>query len=401
MLSQEFFTNYPSRFLWAGGGLLCSYAFIAGALLLPVADQPVFPLPPRKSIETASSQAIPSLLLDGRDHRTLWKLPPIEDDVLISFSPSRPGMESRQPMVHVRLKGAQESRRIALPSRIYLKFNDRGILHFQESEGPFWMDLNLESDGLKAQITVMNRGDAVYQASFSRSADAPPLQKGEEFPSGTALRSLGEAHWWGADLVSQLGSCDIKQRIDIGSATFEIGENEWICFKDGRWSKISGLPDDTDCPVARIRTVSAQMLEWDVWDDASYVRLGCSPQTVPGIQKKTEEWLNSVRIRSDKQISCMLEKQCFILRAGDWVLKENGRWRVVRKSEDKQKLLAGNKTGELFVLEKIDSRQKNIKGRLFLANRTQSVPVEVSSSNAKPDKKRPQRIIRTNQGKSA
>ena len=82
--------------------------------------------------------------------------------------------------------------------------------------------------------------------------------------------------------------------------------------------------------------------------------------------------MSSLRIRSEKQVSCVIEKQSFILRLGDWVLKENGHWRILRKAEDKQQLLEGLRSGDLFILEKIDNKQKNIKGKLFFANRTQS-----------------------------
>ena len=50
-------------------------------------------------------------------------------------------------------------------------------------------------------------------------------------------------------------------------------------------------------------------------------------------------------------------------------------------------LLEGLRTGDLFILEKIDNKQKNIGGKLFFANRTQTVAIEVLASNARHDKK--------------
>jgi hypothetical protein len=387
MHCQDFFTHYPSRLLWTGGGVICALAFLSGILLLPVADQPVFPLPPRKTNQTADSQRLASLHLDGRNHQALWALPPIEQDLLISLSPPRPPGDRSQPIAHVRLKGSGQSKRFAIPGRIYLSFNDQGVISFRNEEGPFWMDLSLEgNDALAAQIIVMNQGEEVARTVISRRADEPPLQKGEEFPAGSALRILGDARWRGVDLVSQLGSREANQRLEIGSASLNVGEKEWIGWKEGRWSKIDDPGSSGTAPIARIRSISSQSIEWDAWDD-SHVRIAMALQSAPMTHAKTEEWLNSVRIRSEKQISCMLEKQCFILRAGDWVLKENNRWRVIRKTEEKQQLISGNKTGELFVLEKIDSKQKLIKGRLILANRTQMIPVELTAANPKLEKK--------------
>ncbi len=387
MLSPEFFTHYPSRLLWAGGGLLCTFAVFSGMILLPVADQPIFPLPARKTSKTEVSQALPHLNLNSCDRLSLWELPSLEDALLISLNPPRPGNEPARPSAHIRIKGTSQSQRISLPGRIYLSFN-QGALGFPNQEGPFWMDLSLEGhDALMARIGVVDQNQEVIRTSFSRHADDPPLQKAEEFPAGSALRLLCEARWWGVDLLSQLSSPQIKQRLEIGTTVLDVGDNEWLCWNEGRWILIKNLNDGQNRPIARIRAATSQQLEWDVWE-SDHVRLACMLQMAQGSHIKTEEWLSSLRVRSDKQISCVIDKQCFVLRAGDWVLKENGRWRVLRKADDRQLLLLGHKTGDLFVLDKIDFKQKAIKGRLFLACRTQTLPIELTALSVKPVKKR-------------
>ncbi len=403
MLSQEYFTHYPSRLLWIGGAILCVLAFLSGALLIPIADQPAFPLPPRKGACGVMPQAIVPLEIEKRGRRLLWELPSIQDEMLISLSPARPGSDSSRSITHVRLKTAQQSRRVPLPSRIYLRFNDQGILCFQDENGPFWVDLSLEGkDNLIAKVMVVIDDAEVQHAVFSRCADPSPLQKAEEFLPGSALRVLGEARWCGVDLVSALSSPQPKQRLEIGPVVMDLGENDWIGWLDGKWSKVDRPANDREAPVARIRSVLPQMLEWDVWDSA-HTRLSCNLAAVPPTHFKTEEWMSSLRIRSDKQVSCVIEKQSFILRLGDWVLKENGHWRILRKSDDKQQLLEGFRAGDLFVLEKIDNKQKNIKGRLFFANRTQVVEVIASASNSRHDKKHSasQANHRPRKGKSA
>ena len=386
MFSQDFFTHYPSRLLWTGGVSLSLFAFFSGLLLMPLRDQPIFPLPARKTSKAESSPAISHLNLNGCDSCELWDLPSLEDALLISFIPPRPGCERTLPTACLRIKGTLQSQNMTLPGRIYLSFN-QGTLGFQSQEGPFWLDLSLEgNETLTAQMTVVDQNVEVCRKSFSRRIDDPPLQKGEEFPLGSALRILSEARWWGADLLSQLGSLQIKQRLEIGSTVLDVGNDEWICWKEGRWALIQDLRDSQDHPIARIRATASQQLEWDVWD-SSYVRLACPLQTLPVNHIKTEDWLGSLRIRSEKQMSCVIEKQCLILRSGDWVLKENGHWRVLHKAEDKQQLVSGHKAGDLFVLDKIDFKQKSIKGRLFLACRTQMLPIE-SMAMSRQDKKR-------------
>jgi hypothetical protein len=402
MLSPEFFTHYPSRLLWAGSGSLFLLAILCGSFLLPVVDQPAFPLPPRKSDRIPASEAIPSILAESGSQ---WQgeLPAIEDEMAISLSPPRPGLESLQPLAHVRLKTAQQSRQVSLPARLYLSFNDQGVLGFQDEPGPFFADLSLDGKvNIVANVFAHLSGGMVRHAFFSRQADLPPVQKAEEFQPESPLRILGEARWLGVDLVSQHAAHVVKQRLEIGSAAIDVAENEWIGWAEGKWSILNDLPKDPEQPIARIRSISLQAIEWDSWDP-SHVRLAITQQPVSPAHIKTEEWINSLRIRSDKQISCIIEKQSFILRLNDWLLKENGRWRIIRKAEDRQQIADGYRAGDLFILEKIDNKQKNIRGKLFLVNRTQMVNIDATASNMKQDKKHlsPQTSRRLRKDKSA
>ena len=384
MISQEFFTNYPSRLLWSGGAFLSIFVVFSGVVLFPIANQPIFALPSLQGIRE-EPKPLSSFYL-GENEGFPLELPSIDHSLSISLSPCRPDCDLRTPIAHVRIKETHQSQRLTLPGRIYLSFN-QGILGFEKYDGPFWIDLALTSDeSLKAQVIVVREGKETCCESFTRRPDEPAIQKNEEFPQGSPIRTLGDSFWWGVDLLSQLNSPQIKQRLEIGSKPISLAENEWIAWKEDHWAPIKELSEGQDRPIARIRSISPQQLEWDVWD-SSYVRLSSSLQTAPTNHFKTEELLNSLRIRSEKRISCALEKQCIILRLGDWVLKENGRWRVLRRAEERQQLIKGNKAGELFILDKIDSKQKAIKGRLFLANHAQMFPIESRVPIAKQDKK--------------
>ena len=384
MFFRDFFTHYPSRLLWVGSGFLGTMICFSAILLFPIADQPPFPAPPRQSAKKVLSEPLARVHLSNSGDQASWvNLSAVKDQVSISLSPPRPGSSNDQMSACVKIKGSQWTRRISLPGRIDLVFHENGTLGFSEKkESPFWMDLSLDSEGRVAgTLTAIVFGEK-QQASFYRVPDSPPWQKGEEFPPLSALSMLGEAKWLGADLVCQLEFSEQKQRLEIGSNSMDIGASDWLYWQDGRWSKIKDISSLGEAPIARIRSVSSQTLEWDAWEGLSHYRLSLpSPSNSSRVLPKVEEWFGSLRIRSDKQISCMIEKQCFVLRIGDWILKENGKWRILRKKEEREQLVSGTKSGELFVLDKIDRTQKSIKGRLFLAHRTQSLPVELSAAN--------------------
>lgn len=277
MLPQDYFTNYPSRLIWIGSGVLFSLIVLFGAFLVLIFDQPSFPLPPRL-MAAAPDPSVLSIAFNAADQHRLWELPSIENEFLVSLNLPRPGLEKNSNSAYLRLKSSHESRRISLPERIDLNFNDQGVLCFQNEPGPFWAELSgsLESDGVSIRLFVQKEGCDVETASFVHKADSPPIQKAEEFSPGSFLRILGESHWLGADLLSQLNGIGAMQRIEIGSIAMSLRQNDWIGWKGGQWIKIDHPHADPDLPIARIHSLSNQILEWDVWDSSSlYEAIDC------------------------------------------------------------------------------------------------------------------------------
>ena len=368
-------------------------------MLAPVIDQPPFPMPPRRCVKKLPPEPLAAICLSERQSLDSWiDLSSVKDQFLISLNPSRPETSHPGASACIKLKTSQMVRRIHLPGRIDFAFQQNGVLMFSDAktQTPFWADFSLDDEGkIVCLLTAVTFHDK-QSASFRVVPDLPPSQKGEDFPAGGALFALAEAKWWGMDLVAQLDSSEPKQRLEIGSTFLEVGLNDWMGWKEGGWTKIK--TPLREGPIARIRSVSHHDLEWDVWDGTVYHRLTLSASPSNSrVVPKIEEWFSSLRIRSDKQISCMIEKQCFILRVGDWVLKENGKWRILRKKEEKDQLLAGAKSGELFVLDQIERGQKSIRGRMFLAHRTQSLPVEIAAVNKGSTRRSKEKLIRSSE----
>ena len=114
-----------------------------------------------------------------------------------------------------------------------------------------------------------------------------------------------------------------------------------------------------------------------------YIRLSLAIGPSSPFKAKGEELFSSVRIRSEKQISCMLEKQCLILKTGDWVFRGANRWEVLRNQEEKDAYLQGKMIGELFLFDRIDSKagQKFVQGTLFNLGRTEAIALEIAVSS--------------------
>ena len=410
-----------------GGVILSGCISFAFTCFWVFFDQVPLSIPQMRSEREAVSHALLSLQQPNQSQR--WEIPALEDEVLFFLGLPFPGSE--RTLAHVQIKKSGSMRSVAIPARIYLSFSDSGNLEFQEKEGPFWIDLSLtDTNTLLAQTTVIFEEEKV-QVSFVKSAEPPPIQRAEEFPVASALRLLGDVRWRGADLLMQFVSQTAVQRVEIGSQMFSLSQEEFLVYREGSWMKVQdaryrndlkswefgkesaqisysgasdivqaqGASEDKEFaaettqqktnflnhfgiqkPLARIRLISSHQLEWDVWDEEGvYRRLSSSLQTIQMLAPKPEELINSLRIRSQNQISCMLERQSFLLKVGDWVLKEQGRWHIIRTPEEREKILSGQRVGELFILEKIEPKRKMVKSRLFFPHRTQMVPMELAS----------------------
>lgn len=213
-----------------------------------------------------------------------------------------------------------------------------------------------------------------------------PIQTAQEFAEGTPFRILAEGKWWGKDLFREkFGDGLSSERLEIGLVSqadlVELSEGEWLAWQDGHWQKYSCVLDGKIKPIARIQSVQGKSLYLEGWDKERHVRLCLNPALGPSVKIRGEDLFSSIRIRSEKQISCMLEKQCLILKIGDWVLKTNGRWRILRKKEERESYLNGILAGDLFVFEKIEMKQgqKSIQGQLFNTGRSQVFPIEMTA----------------------
>lgn len=388
MRIQEYFTHYPLRLLYAGGAILGAFVFLWGTFLMPVLDQPSFPYPSKKLGKIEDLQPLPSLLQHHlKPHAIDFDLSSLEQRLILSLCPKRPDDPSTHPIAHIKIKGSNLSRQILLPGKIGLMFNDRGELRFQEGEDRFWMDVSLNGDGDFMVALSIDAVGEVQTYFFCRDSSQPFVQKLDEMNPEEPYRLLGKARWLGIDLVSQLYTGERIQKIEIDSNTIELSEREKLYWDGSRWAKVRSN-EGKESPLAVIRGVSRQDMEIDAWNETGdlHYRFSVPLQAPPLVRMKVDEWFSSIRIRSDKQISCQLEKQCLILREGDWVLKENGRWRVLRRPDAKEQFVKGSRSGDLIVLDSIDAKRKFVQGRLILANRIQGFPVELTVPS-KPERK--------------
>lgn len=325
-----------------------------------------------------------------------------QDQISFSLDPVRPDRTRLSNQFLIRLKDSRQMKRVEMnPSvSVGLAYISPGALTFSEDASEFWLECRAKG-GHSLEAALFYRtpeGDVIRQASWTPVLMETPVQAADEFPEGHPFRELAESKWWGADLlVQKMEPGHLIQRLEVGPASnsqvLDCQVGDWLTYRSKTWEKCdppSLVKDDVSSypPLAQVRFASSQCLEIEGWNEMSHVRLRLNPATTVPFKIKTEELFSQVRVRSEKQVSCMMDKQCLVLRPGDWVLKVGNRWKALKKSDEKEAFLKGNLSGELFILDKISlaPTAKSIVGCYFSAGRTQVATVEVAQKAQKSRK---------------
>jgi hypothetical protein len=402
MERSSFYPFYPERILWKGV-LVLGFGFaIAIAFLVfgPASSQDVLlTMPKMKKLETKKGELSFSFSLkEVPIHFPLTRLQP---EIVFSLDLPRPDRNFRNADLFVLLKHSGESKTVSLPCRIDLE-RKGDQLGFTDKKSPFWLELeNLSEREVEATVWVeLDSKEKVEAERFLISSLPKPIQGPEEFSEGSPFRFLSEAKWLGHDVFREKYNGVQTLRISVGAESnpvIELRDKEWLVWREGRWEK--GMLGDlyavnqktssfADSAIARIESVDSKSLILEAWSGENHARIALLPQALTPFKIRLEEIFNAIRVRSEKQISCMMEKQCLILRVGDWVLKQSKRWKVLRKKEEKEAYESGKLEGELFVFEAIESKQgqKFISGILISFDKSQLLPIDLPANKNPPRK---------------
>ncbi len=387
MSLQNFLSFDLDRLPWIGAVVLLTSLCPAAFLLAP--PEPGWLAP----VSLASGKSgLTNLTIDLPLHSEFASISGLDAQRQISFSvdPPRPTSEiSSSTRLMVRLNQSKQVLRVEAPSRIDLQFSESGALQFSKEPSLFWLEVRPADNGsFEASLSYRDpANDELKNSDWILEPQETPVQAAEEFPVGHPFRLLGEARWWGQDLFAEkYGSGSGVQRIEVGVAPhtelFDLRADQWLVFRGSQWQRLPSIDEAGEAPIARIQRLSSKGLELEGWGGSAHVRLLLPQTNLPMLKTRGEELFSQLRVRSEKQISCTLDKQCLILRPGDWVLKLDQRWKVLRKKEEKEAFLSGHVIGDIFVLDRIEAKGpvKSIAGHYFTASRAQMVPIDYAAT---------------------
>ncbi|OGN57192.1 MAG: hypothetical protein A3D96_05970 [Chlamydiae bacterium RIFCSPHIGHO2_12_FULL_44_59] len=376
---------YPERIAWIGLSLLVLGTCLGASLIFGIERRGFIHCLHKRNLVEMESPSIGDFSFGLKSEILPLSAPHFEDRLIFILDPPRPDRETVSQRCIVKIPGIGSTKKVDLPCQLPLCFEGIELL-FGSEGSPLWMELSAVKEGsIQSDVFILEEKEPSY--SFVSRVDRSPIQSAHEFPPDTPFQILGEMKWLGQDQLCPLESGERLERAP--NELLELRKEEWLVFKDGKWEK--SLLGDSNGPIARIESVTPKSLVLEGWDESGHVRLGIGLSSGPPFKVKTDDFLTAIRVRSEKQVSCMLEKQCMVLKVSDWVLKNGSGWKILRKSEERAACVAGGLVGELFILDKIIQKQgqNTIQGRLFNTPRTQVIHLElIATGNRKSLKNR-------------
>jgi hypothetical protein len=362
--------------------VVCIAAVIGACLVAARSD----PLPSLEvSKKTAGEQPSFTFLLPLEKEGPKWSIEEARNQIRFEMHPARPNSPVATAQVLLSLKSSNQGHLIDVGVPVALQFENSSLQISKEIHPRFWIQLaSGGSDGLEAAFGGINlEGTAFSTPPWAVEIAPTAFQTIEGIADENPFRLLAASRWWGPDpLIERCESDRAIQRIEVGVPAHEemlfVSLAQWLVFKEGKWRRVDSLEGTDKEPIARIRSCSLQDLELEGWDGTSYLKLGLKRASLPPFRIRPEELVTQLRVRSAKRVSCLFEKQSLILKEGDWVVKQEHRWKVLRKKGEQEAYLRGDLKGDLFVLDEIDSKRspKRIKGSYFPSNRLQVCSIE-------------------------
>jgi len=156
-----------------------------------------------------------------------------------------------------------------------------------------------------------------------------------------------------------------------------VSTGDFLQFKEGEWRCMrTKTPEaiEKDLPLAQVLSATPKEVQMQAWDESGFFSIQAtisSGKVTPS--NITHDMLpTGLRMRSEREVSCMFGKKRLMIKKGDWLLKTALGWRNLKKAQEIEDCLYHRLKGELFIFDHIEKNQgKNmLQGHFFDAQRT-------------------------------
>ena len=294
----------------------------------------------------------------------------------------RPDSDARQMMVF--FPRTKQSSILSVREQIYFTYQGKGLslssipTPLSATFTPSYEGVNVEvalavGDSTEVLQSHLSQGSGKEVKNQAAKIDAPPLG---------ALEALKNAENWGSDKLYETYGGDIYQQLGFQDRLLFKGEEE-IVFVDGeiyliwngsRWKQRKVGDQTQGWPLACVKSNGQGKIDIDIWGRQGiyHQNFSIGMEKASGSKVQIEQMLTRVRMRTASRISCKLGKKNTVIKKGDWLLHNDGNWKVVRGLDEIDKCLSMKVRGDLFVFDGVEKEKEEsmITGHLFDVKRT-------------------------------
>ena len=337
-----------------------------------------------------------------KDFATLFERD-LQEELSFIGRNTRPDALLLNPKALIQLKESSQERIVEEGEKVYFRYKE-GALFFSEEATPLWVKVKsvVNSLFLDSKVVVASEeSDHVFQESAKLELTKKtyePLQEAIPF----YFESLSSATWVQPDKFFELYGGSKYQdkkgayRLRLNpEGSFYFVKDEDLLYYDGRdWMLAKENKDVRNYPIAEVKINSQSRLALKVWNKSGMLErlYTFSCDKLPAFNLRVEEIFAKIRPRSKSQVTCKVGGKTAMLKNGDWLLKKENHWKLLRTYDDIQRYLQYELEGELFVFDQIEKNESNpiFKGHLFDTMRTQMqvVRIPIALSNKDHNKKK-------------
>ncbi|MGL4540829.1 MAG: hypothetical protein ACRCU0_07660 [Candidatus Rhabdochlamydia sp.] len=281
---------------------------------------------------------------------------------------------------------------------IFLEESKEGLICSEKKTG-LWMQPVLLDNGA-ILIKVSRQFHATEQnAEFISSCSSSFMQVSEEsfvqqLQNSSYLNSdLLIQHYGGPRFAGWEKKGTLKCMNQNGSYACFVSEADLLVFKEQRWQVASLETKTSGLPLARVKKLTAQQIQLEVWDEKGFCFSEVSLEQKKTKKTKLEILFTKIRMRSATQVSCSLGKKRLFLKQGDWLFRAPSGWHRLDKPKDVEDYVYHRLIAEVFIFDAIVKEQGRLfmKGTLFDETRMQmqriQLPIQTEKKEAKMRKK--------------
>lgn len=285
---------------------------------------------------------------------------------------------------------------------IFLEESQEGLTCSEKKTG-LWMQPILLDEGA-VLIKVSRQFHATEQnAEFVSSCSSTFQEASEEdyiqqLQNSSYLNSdLLIQHYGGPRFVEWKKKGTLKCINQNGSYACFVSEADLLVFKEQQWQVASLETKTCGLPLARVKRLTAQQMQIEVWDEKGFhpslIEVSLQPKKTKNT--KLEILFTKIRMRSATQVSCSLGKKRLFLKQGDWLFKTPSGWHRLDKPKDVEDYVYHRLIAEVFIFDAIVKEQGRLfmKGTLFDDTRMQMQPIKLPIQTEKKEAKMRKKIF--------